>query len=199
MKKILLLMASTILFSVVASSQEDAKLTVEVSNDSILLGNYIEVRFIVSNAAVQNFEAPNFNGFNIISGPSQSTSMMISNGAMSQTVTYSYYVEPMAVGAYFIQPAYVDTDKGPLESMPIEVWVVENPDGIKQHPQQQRLNDFFSQDDFFGGDSFFGNDDFFKDFFNRNKNPFFNDDLLGIPKEDLAPIKKKKKRKTYKL
>lgn len=201
MKKLSIFIASFVI-SLAAFSQQAAKLTVEVSNDSILLGNYIEVKFTIENASVKNFEAPNFDGFTIVSGPNQSSSMMISNGNVSQTMTYSYYIEPVDVGNYFIQPAFVDTEEGALESIPLEVLVVDNPDGIIQQPQQKHRQDLFNRDDFFGGsdlfggDSFFGGNDFFNDFFDRQKNPLLQEDN---PQNKLNAKKKKKKRKVYKL
>lgn len=200
MKKLFVVVASFMMISLTAFSQQEAKLTVEISSDSILLGNYIEVKFTIENAAVTNFEAPNFDGFNIVSGPNQSSSMMISNGKVSQSVAYSYYIEPVEVGTYFIQPAFVDTEEGALESIPLEVWVVDNPDGIIQRPQQKNSRNFFNRDDlfggedFFGGDSFFGGSDFFNDFFDRRKNPLLQDGKPLTPQK-----KKKKKRKVYKL
>ncbi len=181
-----------------AFSQQEAKLTVEISNDSILLGNYVEVKFTIENTSVKNFEAPNFDGFNIVSGPNQSSSMMVSNGKVTQSVAYSYYIEPVEVGNYYIQPAFVDTEEGALESMPLEVFVLDNPDGIIQQPKKNNRKDFFNRDDFFGGndlfggDSFFGGNDFFNDFFDRNKNPLLQEGKI-------KPKPKKKKRKVYKL
>jgi len=201
MKKLFIFIAS-FMISLVAFSQQVAKLTVEVSNDSILLGNYIEVKFTIENAAVKNFEAPNFDGFTIVSGPNQSSSMMISNGEVSQTMAYSYYIEPVDVGNYFIEPAFVDTEEGPLESIPLEVLVVDNPDGIIQHPQQKNRQNLFNRDDFFGGsdlfggDSFFGGNDFFNDFFDAQKNPLLQEDKRQNGRK---AKKKKKKRKVYKL
>jgi len=201
MKKLFIFIAS-FMISLVAFSQQVAKLTVEVSNDSILLGNYIEVKFTIENAAVKNFEAPNFDGFTIVSGPNQSSSMMISNGEVSQTMAYSYYIEPVDVGNYFIQPAFVDTEKGFLESIPLEVLVVDNPDGIIQQPQQKNRQNPFNRDDFFGGsdlfggDSFFGGNDFFNDFFDAKKNPLLQEDK---GQNGGKAKKKKKKRKVYKL
>ena len=190
MKKLSIFLASFMMISLMAFSQQEAKLTVEVSNDSILLGNYVEVKFTIENTSVKNFEAPNFDGFNIVSGPNQSSSMMVSNGKVTQSVAYSYYIEPVEVGNYYIQPAFVDTEEGPLESMPLEVFVLDNPDGIIQQPRQNNRSNFFNRSDFFGGDSFFGGNDFFNDFFDARKNPL-------LQEETVKP--KKKKRKIYKL
>jgi len=198
MKKLLCLI-SFMMISLIAFSQKGAKLTVEVSSDSILLGNYVEVKFTIENTSVDNFEAPRFDGFNIVSGPNQSSSMMINNGVVQQSITYSYYIEPTGIGNYFIEPAYVETAGGPLESIPLEVLVVDNPDGIIQQPQQKIGGDFFNREDFFGGDNFFDGSDFFNDFFDKGKNPLFQDMEPFSPNSEKAPKKKKKKRKVYKL
>lgn len=193
MKKLSIFLASFMILSLTAFGQQEAKLTVEVSNNSILLGNYVEVKFTIKNASIKNFEAPNFDGFNIVSGPNQSSSMMVSNGKVTQSVAYSYYIEPVELGSYYIQPAFVDTEEGALESMPLEVFVLDNPDGIIQQPQQNNRKDFFNRGDLFGGDSFFGGNDFFNDFFDGQKNPLLQEDAPTNKK------KKKKKRKVYKL
>ena len=156
-------------------SQEEAKLTVEISNDSVLLGNYIEVKFTIENAEVKNFEPPNFAGFSIISGPNQSSSVSIFNGEVTQSVSYSYYLEPNDIGNYYIQPAFVDTGEAVLESVPVEVIVADNPDGIIQHPKPD------------------GRHDFFDDFFERSPSPFFHFEKSAKPKT------KKKKRKVYRI
>ena len=162
---------------------QEAKFTVTVSTDSVLLGNYIEVAFTLENAAMEEFQAPVFEGFSIISGPNQSSSFSMMNGKVTQSASYTYYLEPKDIGNYYIAPASVDTGESILETAPIEILVAPNPDGIIQNPQPQ--NDVF-------GDDFFGRNDFFsRDFFGRD-----GLDNATPPK----PIKKsKKKRKTYKL
>lgn len=188
MKKLLVL-TCFMAVGLIAFSQKKTNFTIEVSNDSILLGNYIEVKFMIENTSVINFEPPSFEGFDIVSGPNQSSSMMISNGIVKQSITYSYYVEPLDIGNYFIDPAYVETEDGPLESIPLEVLVVDNPEGIIQKPQQKN--------DLFGGDNFFGGNDLFNDFFSKERNPFFQEIEPSAPNKKSQP--KKKKRKVYKL
>jgi len=162
---------------------QEAKFTVAVSTNSVLLGNYIEVTFNLENAVMEEFQAPVFEGFRIISGPNQSSSFSMMNGKVTQSASYTYYLEPKDIGNYYIAPASVDTGESILETAPIEILVAPNPDGIIQNPQPQ--NDVF-------GDDFFGRNDFFsRDFFGRD-----GLDNATPPK----PIKKsKKKRKTYKL
>lgn len=118
-------------------AQEEARFTVEVSTDSILFGNYFKVTFTLENAGGGEFSAPDFSMFNVVSGPNQASSMSIVNGQISQSVSYTYYLEPKDLGNYYILPASVMIEDQVLETQPIEVMVVPNPEGIKQSPDRR--------------------------------------------------------------
>lgn len=152
-----------------STNAQDVKFTVEVSTDSILFGNYLQVSFSIENGNAKNFVAPDFQGFNIVGGPNQSSSMSMINGVTSQSMSYSYYLEPQEEGQLFIEPANVEIDGNILETEPVEIKIVPNPEGIIQKPNRQRSQSF---------DSFFGN-------------PF-------LPKQEQKK-KPKKKRKIYKI
>lgn len=113
-------------------AQEGARFTVEVSTDSILFGNYFEVTFTLENAKGGEFSAPDFSEFFVVSGPNQASSMSIMNGKVSQSISYTYYLEPKEVGNFYILPAGINLEDRMLETQPIEVMVVPNPEGIKQ-------------------------------------------------------------------
>jgi hypothetical protein len=113
---------------------QSAKFSVSVSSDTVLLGNYFELKFTVENAPAEGFEAPDLHEFNLVGGPNTSSSMSIVNGQVSQSATYSYYLEPMDVGVYTIKPAYLTSEEIALETPPIDIIVVPNPDGIIQRP-----------------------------------------------------------------
>ena len=128
-------------------AQEEARFTIEVSSDSILMGNYFEVKFTLENAKGSNFEPPTFSEFFLKGGPNTASSMSIVNGEVSQTITYSYYLEPKDIGNYWVEPASIAVGDEILETQPIEVVVFPNPDGIKQQiPQKQPFE--FRFDDF---------------------------------------------------
>ncbi|MFT5383673.1 MAG: hypothetical protein ACI8VT_002083 [Saprospiraceae bacterium] len=149
---------------------QEAKFTVEVSTDSILLGNHLEVIFSIENGNAQNFEAPGFQGFAVVGGPNQSSSYSMFNGVTTQSRSYSYYIEPQEEGVFFIEPASVEIDGEILETSPIEIKVAPNPEGIIQNPNRQKSRTFDS-------------------FFDR---PIF-------PEKEIEKTKPKKKRKIYKI
>ena len=177
MNKMLLLVGAFIVSPLLMWGQDKAVFSVRLSSDSILLGNYFEVRFTLENAQGDQFEAPDFEEFYVVTGPNVSSNFSMINGTVSQQVTYSYYLEPKETGNYYIQPASIIIDGSVVETEPVEVLVVPNPDGVKQNPNS--LNN--QQDLFFD----------FRDRM-RQTQPV-------EPKGKKEPAKKKKKRKTYKI
>lgn len=177
-----------------ATSQEKAaKFTVSVSTDSILMDNYFEVKFTLENANGKNFEAPNFDEhFNVVSGPNFSTSMSMVNGDVTQSMTITYYLEPREIGAYYILPASVEANEKVLETAPLEVLIVPNPDGIKQSPKKNGNLDNFQFN--------FGENLFDFSFPELEDAPQF---YRQSPREELPPPppaeQPKKKRKTTRI
>jgi hypothetical protein len=138
MKRTLLGLLICLGFAFSARAQEDIRFTVEVSTDSILFGNYFQVTFTLENAKGTDFSAPDFTAFRVVSGPNQASSMSIINGEVTQSISYTYYLEPTDIGNFYIQPASVDVGETILETQPVEIMVVPNPEGIKQQPEQRR-------------------------------------------------------------
>lgn len=150
-------------FQVSAESiKTEPQFSIEVSNTEVLLGNYIEVKFTLKNAKGQRFEAPNFKDFDIVGGPNQSSSFSMMNGETTQSISYTYYLQPKTTGNFYLEPAFIEADGMTMETQPIEIMVLENPDGIietpqrKSSPQMDMFN--FPSDDFFN----FPMDDFFQ-------------------------------------
>jgi len=133
MKKFLLY--TVLLFSAsYLQAQSNPGFSVNVSSDSVLFGNYIEVTFNLENAKGGKFDAPSFKDFRIISGPNYSSSISVINGDMSQSASYSYQLEPKDIGNFYIEPASIRVEGEILETEPIEILVVPNPDGIIERP-----------------------------------------------------------------
>ncbi len=150
MKRAFVLLIFCLTFHMIAFAQKTPKFTVEVSSDSILLGNYFMVKFTLENANVDDFQAPDFSDFSVVSGPNISSSMSVINGEVSQKASYTFYLEPKDIGNFYIQPASVNTGDEILETTPLGVLVVPNPEGIIQKPQiQEHFNFDLRMDNFF--------------------------------------------------
>ncbi|MBU2494569.1 MAG: BatD family protein [Bacteroidetes bacterium] len=73
---------------------------------------------------VRNFRGPDFKGFQILSGPNQSTSMQIINGAVSGSISYNYIVQASDIGEFTIGSASADYDGKSFTTNPIKLNVV---------------------------------------------------------------------------
>ena len=192
-------------------AQEEPVFTVEVSSDSVLMDNYFTVSFTLENAEGDNFAPPAFDEFEVVSGPNTSSSMSFINGKMSQKVSYTYYLRPREVGNYYIHPASIESADGVLETLPQEVIVLPNPDGIIQQPKPRSESFNFNMDGmnlspFFGPDmKMEGMEDLRKLFpsleeMQKNMQEFFPRlESLSLKQQGVEPEQKKRKRKKFKM
>ncbi len=175
MKKIILLI--TFIGLALTGRGQEASFVVSVPFDTLLIGNQLQVSFKLENGNSQDFTPPIFENFMVVAGPNMSSSMMMTNGVVNQSITYSYFLEAKEVGTFFIPPAKIETEEGDLFTEPLEIIVLPNPDGIIQKaPNRDRMRSFGWDSDFF-------------------RMPELR--MPTRPKEKEVP--KKKKRKTYKL
>lgn len=179
MKRTLLLLMGAVCCFFGATAQPEARFSVKVSTDSVLLGNYFQVTFTLENAQGDQFEPPAFDAFEVVSGPNVSSSFSMVNGKVTQSLSYSYYLEPRDIGNYYILPAAIQADGKVLETQPLEILVVPNPDGIKQSPGATQSLQLWP------GELMIEQD------------PFSNPEIeKPLPKKENTP---RKKRKVYKL
>lgn len=140
-----ILFFSIFIFASLALSSQEATFRVELSTDSILLGNYFEVRFTIENAA-GDFEAPEFDGFEVLVGPNTSSSFSMINGKVTQQASYSYMIRPMREGLLYMEPAYFKSGETVLETEPIQIEVYPNPGGIEDNKpfMKEQYDPFFN-------------------------------------------------------
>lgn len=132
------LLISCTLLSLTSQGQS---IEVTTSSDTILLGNYIELKVTLQNIEGE-FVEPFIEGAEIISGPNVSSSIQIINGDRSSTQSYSYFIKPNDIGYVHISPASIKNDKDTLESQPIELPVVPNPNNIIVEPKSENSGNF---------------------------------------------------------
>ncbi len=158
----LAVLTAACLLSAAPTARAQARFTVSLSADSVLIGHYFVATFTLENGQANDFQAPEFRDFDVISGPNVSTSIQMTNGHVSQKMSYQYYLRPRAEGLYYVEPASVQADGGEvLETAPLAVKVAPNPDGLPQPQPNGAGRDPFGSDPF--GRDFFGRD-FFEGF-----------------------------------
>lgn len=174
MYKAILFLFGLLLAAASTEAQSEASFTVECSSDSVLMDNYLIVRFVLENGSGAEFTAPKFEDFEA-SGPNISSSMSVMNGEVSQRIVYTFQLRPRDIGNLFIEPAGIVVDGEVLETEPLEIIALPNPDGIIENPEPMVNDPFRMEFDW----------------------PDFQFPFPELQPEE--PVKKKKKRKTYKL
>lgn len=127
MKKIgLLIVCLMTLFSLKA--QDDVSFKV-ICKKQVVVGEQFQVSYELSGDG-KNFEAPNFNNFEIVGGPfsSSSSSVQIVNGSVTRTNThtYSFYLRAIKEGKYTIPAATITVNKQKVKSSTTEIEVVKD-------------------------------------------------------------------------
>ncbi len=125
-----------------ANISAQSELSVEISNDSILIGNNFAIRFKMENIN-GDFQAPKFEDMEVLSGPNVSSSFSSINGAVSNSKTFSYILRPLKEGQFTIDPGFVDHEGKELFTDPQVIFVHPNPENIQQDNTFKDGNSFF--------------------------------------------------------
>lgn len=126
---------SLLILGMSSYTQNDDTVTFEMnlSKDVLGINERLRVDFTM-NRDGDNFVPPDFEGFRVLMGPSQSISSSWVNGVRSFSKTYSYTLAPTARGKFTIKQATIVIKGETYKSLPKEVEVtaaVERPDGEK--------------------------------------------------------------------
>jgi hypothetical protein len=135
MLKRYLLLIPTLLIVLFATAQEAEGVTFEmlVSKEKLGINERLRVDFKM-NKDGDNFKPPNFSGFRVLMGPSQSISSSWVNGVRSYSKTYSYTLAPTARGKFNLRQASIVIDGKTYKSLAKQIEVtaaVDKPNGQK--------------------------------------------------------------------
>ncbi len=83
------------------------------------------VKYTLDGAKGSRFSPPDFSPFEIVSGPSQQTSMSIVNGAVTQFMAFEYTLYSNKKGKFVIPPASISVNGKTLKSNSISIEVIE--------------------------------------------------------------------------
>ena len=98
-----------LLISLQGFAQETVEFAVNLSKSKLGINERIRVDFSMNQDGDQ-FTPPDFKGFRVVMGPSQSTSSSWINGVRSFKRTYSYTIAPIQKGTFTISQASVVID-----------------------------------------------------------------------------------------
>lgn len=120
--------------------------TASVNSSKVGLNDSFEISFTFSGKDVNglsNFQPPDFKNFLTLGGPNQSTSMQIINGAMSASITFSYYLQPRALGKFTIGSAKVKYNGENFSTEAITIEVVQG----SSKPQTNQTDNTISSEE----------------------------------------------------
>ena len=114
-----------LLFIIVFAAELSAqKFSASVDNTTVGLDDRFQVTFTFEGTDINSlsgFSAPDFNGFMVLSGPNQSTSMQIINGAVSASLSYSFYLQPRNLGKSTIGSASIKYKGNIYKTAPLAI------------------------------------------------------------------------------
>lgn len=125
-----LLLLTMVSWQVAAQVRFDAYAT----NPRVSLDDYVEVNFALSGGRTSRIEPPNFAGFRVV-GTQTSSSFVMSNGAMSQKMIYTYQLKPLKAGKFTIGAATTSVSGKTYSTQPITVEVLKGRVGSSTSPQ----------------------------------------------------------------
>ena len=117
-----MLLASTATGQVSFTASTDAR--------QVLQNGVFTVKFTLQNADGRDFQAPAFEGFEVISGPSMSMSTTIVNGRRSQARAYAYTLLASDIGKFVIPAARIRVGSQIMTTESVEIEVVKGREGV---------------------------------------------------------------------
>jgi hypothetical protein len=111
-----------LVFSIKAQDKDAVTFEMNLSKPKLGLNERLRVDFTM-NKDGDNFNPPDFTGFRVLMGPSQSISSSWINGVRSYSKTYSYTLAPSAKGKFTINQASIVIDGKTYKSLPKDVEV----------------------------------------------------------------------------
>jgi len=101
------------------------ELVASVNKNKLGLNQRVKIQFTINKQGADNFQAPNFKNFQIVSGPSQSISQSWVNGNASFSQSYNYIIKPLKKGEFLIPSASIKLNNKILTSKAVKVIVLD--------------------------------------------------------------------------
>jgi hypothetical protein len=116
---------------------QNAFLSATASKSTVGVGEQFQVTFTL-NSDGQNFRSPDLSNFNVLSGPNKSSSISIVNNSYTQTLSFTFFLQPKSEGTFKIGPASIEVQGKKINSNIINLTVVKGnpPAGNNQNNNQ---------------------------------------------------------------
>ena len=118
---------------------QDVKFTATVSKSTVALNSKFKIEFKLENAQGSAFEAPRFEDFEVVGGPSSSSAMRIINGTITQSISYVYYLKPKETGNFSVKSATIKVNGNKIETKDVEIKVVAESEQESEDAEEKEL------------------------------------------------------------
>lgn len=102
---------------------QDATLEATVDKNPVSVNDVFTLKIVLVNGKA-TIQTPDLNDFQVVFGPSRSSSYRIVNGRQSSSITFSYTLRPKQTGTFEIGVAKANVDGKVLTTSPIKIQVV---------------------------------------------------------------------------
>lgn len=116
-----------------AQDAQEVTFEVKLSKETLGVNERLRVEFAM-NKDGDNFNPPDFNGFQVVMGPSQSIASSWINGKRTYSKSYSYILKPKSQGTYTLGQATIEIDGNTYKTLQKKITVtqaVDNPNAPK--------------------------------------------------------------------
>jgi len=114
-------------------------LTASVSRNPIGLDEQFQLTFTFT-GNLSSFTPPPLNDFMVLSGPNQTNSIQIINGSYSQSISYSYILQPKKQGTFKIGAGTANSGGKSFQSNPISISVTASSNRNQQQQNQNNIS-----------------------------------------------------------
>jgi len=111
-----------LLLTVTTAWAQDVSFNAKVNRKKLGINERLRIDFVM-NQDGDSFNPPNFNGFKVTGGPSQSVSRQWVNGKGTFSKTYSYSLSPTKRGKITIQQAEITVNGEVYKTTPVTIEV----------------------------------------------------------------------------
>ena len=116
---------------------QDVSFIARSNAKKVLEGSSFTVEYIIENGDATSFTPPSFKDFKQTGGMSTSNSMVIVNGQVSKTTTYSFQLTSVKQGNYKIAPATIVVNGKTIKSNKVSVYVLKRTAAQKAQGNEQ--------------------------------------------------------------
>lgn len=128
-----------------AQKPAKAKFKLEVSSDTIDLHEVFDVSYKFSNLTEQpSVNLPEFKDWRVLSGPNMSSQVLMQNGNIDQSLSYSYRLQPLAEGVFELPPIQWTGNHGEMLEKPTKIVVKKGFVSSNRKKKSSAVENFFT-------------------------------------------------------